>query len=91
MPPKLPDISPQWQVDRHVPIALIATLLIQTAAAVWWLSGLAARVSDLERQAAESRPSVERLIRLETRFESVSADLKEIKELLRPMRPALSR
>jgi len=34
----------QWHLDRRVPLALIATLFIQTAGAFWWASNISSSV-----------------------------------------------
>lgn len=33
-----------WHLDKRVPIALIVTLVLQTAGAVWWISGIVHRL-----------------------------------------------
>ena len=33
-----------WHLDKRIPIALIFTLIVQTAFAVWWVSNLSHRV-----------------------------------------------
>ena len=37
-----------WHLDKRVPISLIATLVVQTGAIVWWASRLDIRVTQLE-------------------------------------------
>lgn len=37
-----------WHFDRKVPIALIATIVVQTVAVVWWASGIHHRVATVE-------------------------------------------
>lgn len=37
-----------WHLDKRVPVALILTLFVQTAAAVWWLAGLSADVEAMK-------------------------------------------
>lgn len=37
-----------WLLDRKVPIALIATLALQSAGAIWWASGLDHRLATVE-------------------------------------------
>lgn len=44
-----PDVDREWHLDKKVPIALIATLLLQTGGLVWWARGLDARVAALEK------------------------------------------
>lgn len=40
--------SEPWLLDRKVPIALIATIAMQTVAIVWWASGIHHRVAAVE-------------------------------------------
>lgn len=72
-----------WSVDKRIPIALIVTMGLQTAGAVWWASGLSERVNVLEKRADVAAPQAERITRVEVRIETVIDNLKEIKELLR--------
>lgn len=44
-----------WHLDRKVPIALILTILMQTAAAVWFAAALHSRVGVLERDLERER------------------------------------
>ena len=37
-----------WHFDKKVPLALIATLVVQTIAVVWWASGIHHRVATVE-------------------------------------------
>ena len=46
-PPREP-----WHLDRRVPIALIVTILMQTASVVWFLAQMDSRVAILERDEA---------------------------------------
>lgn len=73
----------RWHLDKRIPIALIITLALQTAAGIWWASSLSERVNTLERDSAKSAPNVERIVRLETRIEAVVEGIGEIKRLLR--------
>jgi len=76
-----------WHLDRRVPIALIATILLQTVAVVWWASDLSARVSHLERTQAASAPQGDRLTRVEVKVENIQSGIEEIKRLLRRPTP----
>ena len=76
----------RWVLDRHIPLALIVTIVVQTIVAVWGASNLWARVGELEREVATLTPQAERLIRLEEKLASVQATLTEIKALLRDAR-----
>lgn len=70
-----------WSVDRRVPIALIWTLLAQTAAAVWWASGQSELNSAQERRIAalEAQRNSERL---SERMHSLEAQVSDAKQLL---------
>lgn len=39
-----------WHFDKRVPIALIVTLVVQTAGMVWWAATLSSRVEDQTRR-----------------------------------------
>lgn len=40
----------QWHLDKRVPLALILTILIQSAAAIWWAAGISERMNGFQRQ-----------------------------------------
>lgn len=63
------NISNDWHLDKRVPIALILTLLAQSAGAIWWASSVNSRIAQLE-----SRVSV---------TESIRVDMIETKQLAR--------
>jgi hypothetical protein len=74
--PELPD--PHWTIDRRIPLALIATLLVQFGGFVWWFSSVESRLTVKEQRLArvEQRLDedqraitaiVERLARIEER------------------------
>ena len=73
----------RWHLDKRVPIALIITIGLQTGAFVWWASDINARVNTLERRAEITAPQAERLVRVETKVESIDAGIAEIKRLIR--------
>ena len=83
-----------WHVGKEIPLALIATFIITIAVQSFWLgmwvSGQNARVSDIERTVGtiekklEAMPAqAERLVRVETKTDSIQATLSEIKNALR--------
>jgi TolA-binding protein len=41
-----PEQLTAWHLDKRIPIALIFTLIVQTAFAVWWVSNLSHRVDN---------------------------------------------
>lgn len=60
----------RWQLDRHVPVALIITMLGQVLGVVWWGSGLQHAVSDHERRltAQETYKVAERMAVVESQI-----------------------
>jgi len=39
-----------WALDKHVPIALIFAIAMQSAGAVWWAAGITERMDQIERR-----------------------------------------
>ena len=76
----------QWHLDKRVPLALIFTIAMQTAGLLIWGANLSTRVVQLETQIASAAPQAERIIRLETKMDSIFGSLAEIKALIQ--RPA---
>jgi hypothetical protein len=70
------DTDQKWQIDKHVPVAVIVTVLVQTLAAIWWLSGIGHRLNDHEKRInmSENARASERLHVLESQFK----DSKEL-------------
>ncbi|MBW8303179.1 MAG: hypothetical protein K0M78_04415, partial [Brevundimonas sp.] len=58
---------------RKVPVAVIVALSIQTAGALVWAGGAAARISVLEGRMGEHRQVAERLARLEEQSKATRA------------------
>lgn len=84
----------QWVIDKHIPVALIVMLMMQTGGALWWAASISGRVDVLERQTTAGATAVvatatasatlsERLVKLETKFDGAIESLTEIKALLR--------
>lgn len=62
-----------WKIDKHIPVAVIIAMLLQTFAVVWWAAQLEARVQVIELDIRQNTQLIERVSRVE---EKVSA-LKE--------------
>ena len=73
----------QWHLDKRVPIAVISTLLIQSAAILWWAAGVSFRIDQLEKSDIARSTQADRIVRVETRLDAVFMSLDEIKHLLR--------
>lgn len=66
-----PETSKHWHLDKRVPIALIVTIIIQTAGLFVWVGGIQERVARNERDILESQDTGERLARVETLLETI--------------------
>lgn len=73
-----------WTVDRRVPLALIVTLIVQTAGIVWWASSMASTVASQGARivAVENQRAGERLAVLESTIGDVRAQLNRIESKL---------
>jgi hypothetical protein len=67
-----------WHLDRRVPIALIAAILVQTAAFGFWVGGLVARVGQVERWQAENARVDARLAVLEAQTGAIVRILERL-------------
>jgi hypothetical protein len=67
---------PGWHFDRKVPISLVAALLLQAGATVWWGASMSARVAALEEKIGISSDQGARLIRVETQVDYVHRSLE---------------
>jgi hypothetical protein len=76
-------------IERHVPLALVFTLCVQAAGAVWWASAKDAqdiardrRIAQIEERGTHNEARqleiIERLARLETHAENQNSLLRQI-------------
>ncbi len=63
---------------RKVPIAVIAALAVQTAGALVWAGGAAARIGSLEDRLDDQGQVAERLARLEEQSKATRAAVERI-------------
>lgn len=77
----------QWHLDKRVPLALIAAIFGQSAGLLIWGSNLHTRVNQIESQLSASAPQAERIIRLETKMDSIFGSLAEIKLMIQQRPP----
>lgn len=71
-----------WKLDRHVPVALVLTIVLQTGAALLWSGAAAERLSALEMRSSRTDEVVERTARLEEQSNAMRASLARIEEKL---------
>lgn len=74
-----------WHLDKRVPLALIATLFLQTAGIVWWASGINTRVESLEASMRITGADRDRLARVEEKLEGTKELLVSIDKRLERM------
>ena len=65
----------RWTVDKHIPVALILAILVQTGGAIWFAAKMESRVEALESQASVTHQLLEKI-------ESVNARLVRIETLI---------
>ncbi len=71
-----------WKLDKHIPIAVITTLLIQVGGMLVWAASLEARVNSVEQKAAGNATHTEKLARIEERLDYMKQDTEAIKRQL---------
>lgn len=78
-----------WSLDKRVPLALIVTMAIQTAAAIWWAAGLNSTVTylterlrstehRLDRAVEDGREADKRVVRIEEQIKAVLDTVRRI-------------
>ena len=67
----------EWHLDKRVPLALILTIVVQTAMLGVWVGSLQARVAANERAIEASADTAERLARIEAILERVERRLDQ--------------
>lgn len=71
-----------WHLDKRVPVALLAAILVQSAAFGFWVGGLAARVVHIEQWQSDNRSVDARLAVLETQTAEIRRMLARIEDRL---------
>ena len=75
-----------WKIDRHIPLALIVTVLAQGAMIVWWGSGvdsrLAQEVARNDRQDSQLESARSALSAQDVAFATAAAELRGMRDSL---------
>lgn len=58
----------QWRIDRHIPVAIIFAIVLQTFGVIWWAAGIDSRVSVMEA------------LNLDSRMQTIEKDIPAIRE-----------
>lgn len=69
-----------WHLDKRVPIAIIVSLSVQSAAIIWWAATMEARVNAIEAAMLAGADTSERLTRIEVILERVERRLDQQEE-----------
>jgi len=72
-----------WQIDKKIPVALIFTLLIQTAGFAFWMGQLSVRIDQLETTNLRYTTNSDRLTRLEVRIDNLTEDVQDLARVVR--------
>lgn len=74
----------RWHVGKEIPLALLASVLIQTAALVWWARGQLAVVEDHEKRLSslEKERDVARVAERIAVIEAAIVDIRRSNERL---------
>lgn len=71
-----------WTLDKKIPLALIVTIMLQTAAAIWWAASINWRVGQLEKSVDNSSSLSTRVVKLEVLMEQVKETANTIERKL---------
>lgn len=74
----------RWELDKHVPIALLLAIFVQTCGAIWWAATITGRVVSLEMQQNILLPLTSNVAKIEATLTDVKEDLKELKRNTAP-------
>ncbi len=74
--------SSRLTMGNHISLALVLTVILQSAAALLWAGAAAERINQLERRTANQDGIAERLTRLEVQVVQARASLNRIEERL---------
>ena len=67
-----------WAIDKKIPVALIMTLLVQTAGFAFWVGQLSIRIDQLEVQSQRYLTNGDRLTRLEVRIDNLIETVRDL-------------
>ena len=74
--------GPMWALDRRVPVAVIVTIVLQSAAALLWAGAANERLQHLDERTERIGELVERTARLEEQAKAANAALGRIEAKL---------
>jgi predicted nuclease with TOPRIM domain len=73
-----------WKLDRHIPIALVFAMFVQTITIVWWFSGWTATIEErLKGLENDSRNNNQKTIIREERIRDLENNVNRMDERLK--------
>lgn len=72
-----------WHLDKKVPISLILTILMQTAAFVWWGATTQEKVAVLKERLDAIAPNSDRLTRVEVKVDTIQQSINRVEGYIR--------
>jgi Tfp pilus assembly protein PilO len=85
------NVDREWHLDKKVPISLIGTMIVQTCAIVWWVSGMNSDVASMKAHITEIRQeNKERTEKLE-KFGAVEVEIRNLRQSMDRIEQTLDR
>lgn len=75
----------EWKIDKHIPIAVILAMVMQTFAIIWWAAQMEARVGVLETQTAQNTLVIDRVSRVEEKVSALRESSQRIEQKIDQM------
>ncbi len=72
----------EWKIDKHIPVAVIFAMIMQTFAVIWWAAQMEARVNVLELQTAQNNQVIDRVSRVEEKVSALRESSQRIEQKL---------
>lgn len=72
----------EWKIDKHIPVAVIVAMVMQTFAVIWWAAQLETRVNVLENQLTQNTTLIDRVSRVEEKVSSLRESSQRIEQKL---------
>lgn len=72
----------QWKIDKHIPVAVIMAILVQTFAVIWWAAQLETRVKILEIDINQNTQLIDRVSRMEEKVSALKESTLRIEQKL---------
>lgn len=76
-----------WRLDRHITLAVILAVALETAGAMVWAGMVHERIRQLETEVSAQAPVAERLARLEEQTDFIRAAIARVEARLEDQRP----